>query len=87
MEQERRRILVQGIVQGVGFRPFVYALATRWQLGGFVLNNSQGVVIEIEGSSERVHCFQVALQTDLPPSPISTPCNAARSPLNMRSLL
>ncbi|GCE22557.1 carbamoyltransferase HypF [Dictyobacter kobayashii] len=67
MEQERWRVLVQGIVQGVGFRPFVYGLARRWQLGGFVLNNSQGVVIELEGALAALEAFQQALLTELPP--------------------
>ena len=43
---QRQRISVQGIVQGVGFRPFVYGQALRWRLVGFVLNDSQGVTIE-----------------------------------------
>ncbi len=45
----RRQIHVRGIVQGVGFRPFVYNLAQRLQLAGYVLNSSAGVVIEVEG--------------------------------------
>ena len=47
-EIERRRIVVQGIVQGVGFRPFIYGQALRCELGGFVLNNNAGVTIEVE---------------------------------------
>ena len=46
---ERRRIRVGGVVQGVGFRPFVYGLAQRHALTGFVLNDGTGVVIEAEG--------------------------------------
>ena len=45
----RQRLRVQGVVQGVGFRPFVYGLAARYGLAGFVGNNSAGVFIEIEG--------------------------------------
>ena len=48
----RRRLLVDGIVQGVGFRPFVYNLARSENLVGFVTNTSDGVVIEIQGSME-----------------------------------
>ena len=48
---ERRRIVIQGIVQGVGFRPFVYGQALQWGLVGFVLNDSGGVTIEVEGTS------------------------------------
>ena len=50
---ERRRFRVRGIVQGVGFRPFVYGLALRHGLAGFVLNDGDGVVIEAEGSARR----------------------------------
>ena len=64
---QRRHILVQGIVQGVGFRPFVYALALRWRLAGFVLNDSQGVTIEVEGSVESLDSFQQALHDEAPP--------------------
>ena len=46
---ERRAIAVQGIVQGVGFRPFVYGLASRHRLRGFVKNHTGGVLIEVEG--------------------------------------
>ena len=49
----RRRFRVSGVVQGVGFRPFVYGLATRRGLGGFVLNDGDGVVIEAEGEERR----------------------------------
>ena len=47
---ERRRFRVTGTVQGVGFRPFVYRHATELGLAGFVGNDSEGVVIEAEGS-------------------------------------
>ncbi len=46
---ERRRIALYGAVQGVGFRPFVYRLATELGLAGWVLNSSAGLVIEVEG--------------------------------------
>lgn len=49
MEPVRTKILVKGIVQGVGFRPFVYNLAKSLHLKGFVINSSNGVTIEIEG--------------------------------------
>ncbi|MBM4129388.1 MAG: carbamoyltransferase HypF, partial [Nitrospira sp.] len=47
----RVKILVKGIVQGVGFRPYVYSLATSLNLKGFVMNSSKGVTIEIEGDN------------------------------------
>lgn len=64
---ERRRILVQGIVQGVGFRPFVYGQARRWNLVGFVLNDSRGVTIEIEGNVQDLDHFLQTLSEQPPP--------------------
>jgi hydrogenase maturation protein HypF len=64
---QRRRVLVQGIVQGVGFRPFVYGLALRLELAGFVLNDSNGVTIEVEGAGESIELFQRALREEAPP--------------------
>src|SRR6266487_50196 len=64
---ERRRIVIQGIVQGVGFRPFVYGQALEWRLGGFVLNDSGGVTIEVEGTSESLDGFQLVLREKAPP--------------------
>jgi len=64
---ERRRIVIQGIVQGVGFRPFVYGQALQWGLVGFVLNDSGGVTIEVEGTSESLNGFQEALYEKVPP--------------------
>jgi hydrogenase maturation protein HypF len=64
---ERRRILVQGIVQGVGFRPFVYGQALRYGLGGFVLNDSAGVTIEVEGERAALIAFERALREQAPP--------------------
>jgi hydrogenase maturation protein HypF len=58
---------VEGIVQGVGFRPFVYALATRLGLGGLVGNDVDGVFAEVEGSPEAVREFLDALERDAPP--------------------
>jgi hydrogenase maturation protein HypF len=63
----RRRFTIQGIVQGVGFRPFVYGQARRRNLAGFVLNDSQGVTIEVEGAREAIEAFQRALREELPP--------------------
>ena len=54
-----------GVVQGVGFRPFVYGLARRHGLGGFVLNDGEGVVIEAEGS--RLDRFTAELASKAPP--------------------
>ena len=58
---------IEGIVQGVGFRPFVYTLATRFGLKGTVLNNAQGVTIDIEGDEALLASFEEALTSELPP--------------------
>ena len=59
--QVRRRIHVAGIVQGVGFRPYVYRLATERHLAGQIANTSAGVVIEVEGAAEAVDDFLSSL--------------------------
>jgi hydrogenase maturation protein HypF len=64
---KRLSILVQGAVQGVGFRPFVFRLAESRQLKGWVNNSSQGVTIEIEGESDILQLFLIALEQDKPP--------------------
>ena len=51
------RIKITGIVQGVGFRPHVYRLATEYGLKGWVLNASTGVYIEVEGDEDKVEAF------------------------------
>ncbi len=63
----RRGLRVRGIVQGVGFRPFVYHLATSLGLTGFVLNSSSGVTIEIEGPVAALDGFVVRLEQQPPP--------------------
>jgi len=63
----RRGVVVRGVVQGVGFRPFVYRLALEEGLAGFVGNDTDGVTIEIEGPEERVKAFLVRLRTETPP--------------------
>src|SRR5919197_1288329 len=64
---ERRRLRVTGTVQGVGFRPFVYGLAQRHGIGGFVLNDGAGVVIEAEGEAATLDAFSSSLRTEAPP--------------------
>ncbi len=65
--KKRMIIHLSGAVQGVGFRPFVYNLATRYRLTGYVINDTQGVVIEIEGSEEDINEFLIALHREKPP--------------------
>ncbi|MBE9475224.1 MAG: carbamoyltransferase HypF, partial [Chloroflexi bacterium] len=61
------RIHITGIVQGVGFRPFVYGLATRLALNGWVRNTSAGVDIEVDGSQGDLEAFLNALRAEAPP--------------------
>ncbi|GIH04855.1 carbamoyltransferase [Rhizocola hellebori] len=58
---------MEGVVQGVGFRPFVYSLAKSWQLSGVVGNNSLGAFVELEGSEDAVAGFQRDLRLQAPP--------------------
>lgn len=67
-ELQRIRLRVTGAVQGVGFRPFVYRLATRLELAGWVSNDPGGVTIEAEGSDEALAEFSAALRSSPPPS-------------------
>ncbi|MDQ3065585.1 MAG: acylphosphatase, partial [Actinomycetota bacterium] len=64
---ERRAFVVRGVVQGVGFRPFVYGIAREHELGGFVLNDGEGVVIEVEGDAPGLDRFARALVDEAPP--------------------
>jgi hydrogenase maturation protein HypF len=64
---QRIAIDVRGIVQGVGFRPFVYRLATRLSLTGIVQNSARGVQIEIQGTSDNIELFLNQLQSQPPP--------------------
>ncbi len=61
------RILINGIVQGVGFRPFIYGLATRYALEGWVRNTSGGVEIEISGPADGLEKFLTSIKTETPP--------------------
>jgi len=63
----RTAIRVEGIVQGVGFRPFVYSLATGLGLAGFVGNDVDGVFIEVEGAAEALREFLLRLEREAPP--------------------
>jgi hydrogenase maturation protein HypF len=67
VQPKRVRVRVEGVVQGVGFRPFVHALAGRLDLAGFVGNDTAGVFIEVEGAPDGVDAFVAALSTQAPP--------------------
>jgi hydrogenase maturation protein HypF len=66
-QRVRTLVRVEGIVQGVGFRPFVYSLATRLGLAGLVGNDVAGVFAEVEGPAAAVREFLLVLEHDAPP--------------------
>ena len=61
------KIRVRGVVQGVGFRPFIYSLAARHNLTGWVRNTSRGVEIEVNGPSHSLQSFLTAIRREKPP--------------------
>ena len=63
----RRGVVVRGVVQGVGFRPFVYRLAQEEHLAGVISNDTDGVTIEIEGESASIEAFLSRLRLEPPP--------------------
>ena len=63
----RKAIAISGIVQGVGFRPFIYRLATENHLTGFITNTEAGVSIEVEGSTDAIDAFLSRLPKEVPP--------------------
>src|SRR5579872_314841 len=63
----RRRYRVEGVVQGVGFRPFVFRLASELTLTGFVSNGNGGVTVEVEGESNALERFESRLRAEAPP--------------------
>ena len=63
----RRRVRVEGTVQGVGFRPYVYRLAGEHALAGWVLNDERGVLLEVEGEHGEVARFLERLSVETPP--------------------
>jgi hydrogenase maturation protein HypF len=66
---KRQQIFITGLVQGIGFRPGVYRLATKLQLAGFVYNDTKGVTIEVQGDEDKLSEFVNALEkkSELPP--------------------
>ncbi|MDO0823148.1 carbamoyltransferase HypF [Desulfosporosinus nitroreducens] len=66
MNIKRYFIVVEGIVQGVGFRPFVYNLANSFDLKGYVNNNSEGVHIDVEGHRETINEFLQRIEHNPP---------------------
>lgn len=78
---QRRSIAVRGIVQGVGFRPFVYGLASRLSLTGYVRNDPHGVLIEIEGEPSSLERFEAELLAHPPSQAAIDECVTAPLPV------
>lgn len=64
---ERLKLFIRGAVQGVGFRPFIYRLAVKLTLNGWVSNTGQGAFIEVEGDSVSIQRFLLRLEKEKPP--------------------
>ncbi|MER6346239.1 carbamoyltransferase HypF [Streptomyces sp. NPDC001595] len=77
----RARLVVRGVVQGVGFRPFVYGLATGLRLAGHVTNTGDGVVAEVEGPPEDVDRFRARLAAEAPPLAVVESVETAALPV------
>jgi hydrogenase maturation protein HypF len=65
-QTEALLIRVRGVVQGVGFRPFVYRLARQTELSGWVRNDAAGVLIHVEGPGDRLDRFRELLPGHAP---------------------
>jgi hydrogenase maturation protein HypF len=76
-----RKILIQGIVQGVGFRPHVYRLAQQWGLRGTVGNDARGVVIVAEGDDKSIQSFMDSILAEAPPLAAIDSVDATTIPL------
>ena len=84
--REAARLFVHGVVQGVGFRPFVHRLAMRRHLAGWIRNASGDVQIHIEGAPDDIPAFVQALRTEAPPlAQIDEVRTAPCAPGNIRS--
>lgn len=70
MNCERLKVIVRGAVQGVGFRPFIFRLASELNLKGWVSNSSQGVFAELEGPHTALDAFSIRLRKEKPPRAI-----------------
>ena len=64
---KRYQLHITGVVQGVGFRPFIFRLAAQHHLSGWVSNGSDGVRIEVQGCEDRLKNFSNAIRKSAPP--------------------
>jgi hydrogenase maturation protein HypF len=84
----RTKARIQGIVQGIGFRPFIYNLAKKFDLNGFILNTSSGVEIEVEGDSENIEQFFKTIENNnLPLAHITSIERISLSPANYQDFI
>ncbi|MGA8118163.1 MAG: carbamoyltransferase HypF [Actinocatenispora sp.] len=81
MPRQRWRVTVRGVVQGVGFRPFVHSLARGLGLTGQVANTGQGVVAEVEGTTETLRAFRERVVSDVPPLAVVERVRTERIPV------
>src|SRR6201997_3480274 len=77
---QRLRITLRGAVQGVGFRPFVYRLATEMALTGWVLNSASGLVVEVEGPEDALRRFEERIERERPAVSVVTTRESAWIP-------
>jgi hydrogenase maturation protein HypF len=77
----RARVRVTGVVQGVGFRPYVYRLAGELGLSGWVLNDSRGVLLEVQGSTPVVNEFLARLRLEAPPMSVVDSVHTSECPV------
>jgi hydrogenase maturation protein HypF len=80
-ERARLRVCVQGVVQGVGFRPFVYTTAAALGLSGSVRNDSSGAIVEVEGEAGDLDLFLTRLRDDPPPLAVVESMSTQRIPV------
>ncbi len=76
----RARIDVSGVIQGVGFRPFIYRLANELELNGYVANTAAGVTIEVDGTDQQLDQFIETISNDKPPLAVITDITVAKKP-------
>lgn len=83
----RVHIQVRGIVQGVGFRPFVFSQARRRSLRGLVLNNTSGVLIDVEGEADAIAQFVSEIRFNPPPRSVveAVECTNHLPPANYKA--
>jgi len=81
----RKRFRINGIVQGVGFRPFIYNQANQYKLKGTVSNSADGVIIEVQGFGENIDNFSNAISSEAPPISLISNIQTNEIPLKSES--